>query len=47
VVDVLEWYIERLASSANPEVVLLTKWLEDLITAAENTFKSANIPVCH
>ena len=45
--DVLERYIERLALSANPEVVLLTKWLEDLITAAENTFKSANIPVCH
>jgi len=47
VVDVLERYIEQLASSANPEVVLLTKWLEVLITTAENTFKSANIPVCH
>ncbi|KIM65708.1 hypothetical protein SCLCIDRAFT_14867 [Scleroderma citrinum Foug A] len=44
VVDVLEQYIEHLALSANPEVVLLTKWLEDLITAAENTFTSANIP---
>ncbi|KAI6138645.1 hypothetical protein BKA82DRAFT_934275 [Pisolithus tinctorius] len=45
VADVLKQYITQLASHADPEVMLLIKWLDDLISAAENTFKLTNIPL--
>ncbi|KAI6148061.1 hypothetical protein BKA82DRAFT_159539, partial [Pisolithus tinctorius] len=47
VADVLKQYITQLASQADPEVMLLIKWLDELISAAENTFKLTNIPVGH
>src|SRR5947209_606093 len=44
-VDCFESWLDMLAS--NPEVLILLKWLDDLLVTAENAFQSANTTVMY